>query len=102
MANTQLETPGMYVPRMGAFLNRWFAKYEDARKSLETEGGYLFPFKDQFFVTENEAVRELGLEPNDPDWALIGWDWVKPLDEKALRRLQEKRLIVPPSRHAVR
>ena len=59
------------------------------------EGGYLFPYKNQFFVTESEAVRELGLDPKDPDCEVIGWDWVQPLDEKAWERLLEKRLLAP-------
>ena len=92
-------TSGMYVPTMSAFLNRWFSNYEDAKTSLKTEGGYLFPFENQFFVTESEAVRELGLDPNDPDWALIGWDWARPLDEKAWHRLQDKRMHLPTSQN---
>jgi len=84
--------PTMYVPTMDAFINRWFARYEDARKSLETEGGFLFPFNDQFFVTESEALRELGMDPGDPDWERIGHDWVRPLDAEAMQRLLEKRL----------
>jgi hypothetical protein len=31
--------PVMYVPRMDAFLNRWFNTYEEARESLESVGG---------------------------------------------------------------
>jgi len=81
----------MYVQGMGSFLNRWFAKYEQARASLEQEGGYLFPYKSQFFITEREAVRELGLDPDDPDWQFIGWDWVKPRDKEAWERLKKKR-----------
>lgn len=80
----------MYVSSMDAFVNRWFRTYEEASASRASEGGYLFPYKNQFFVTESEAVRELGLDPADPDWALIGWDWVKPFDEKAWARLRKK------------
>ena len=46
--------PVTYVPSMGACINRRFTKYEDARKALKTEGGCLFPFKNQFLVTESE------------------------------------------------
>jgi len=81
----------MYVPRMDAILNRWFTSYEAARASLEAEGGYLFPYRNQFFVTLAEGVRELGLDPNDPDWACIGWDWIRPRDPEAWARLQKKR-----------
>jgi hypothetical protein len=86
------EEPSMYVSQMDAVLNRWFTSYEEARLSLESEGGYLLPYKGQYFVTMSEGIRELGLDPNDPDWDLIGRDWVKPGDEGAWKRLKEKRM----------
>jgi hypothetical protein len=81
----------MYVPRMDAVLNRWFRSYAEARTSLEAEGGYLLPYKHQFFVTLSEGIRDLGLDPDDPDWERIGWDWVQPKDREAWERLKEKR-----------
>jgi hypothetical protein len=81
----------MYVVRMDAIVNRWFKTYGGARASLLKEGGYLFPYKDQYFVTLREGVRELGLDPDDPDWERIGWDWVRPKDAEAWGRLKEKR-----------
>ncbi len=84
-------SPVMYVPSMDAVLNRWFHFYPEARASLEAEGGYLFPYGTQFFVTAAEGIRELGLDPQDPDWARIGWDWVAPQDRAAWERLVEKR-----------
>ena len=83
--------PNMYVSRMDAVLNAWFTSYEEARASLDAGGGYLLPYKGQFFVTQSEGIRELGLDPNDPDWALIGWNWVRPTDSEAWKRLSEKR-----------
>jgi hypothetical protein len=83
MIEQQRKDQAMYVPGMEVCLNRWFRTYDEAKKSQEAEGGYLFPYKNQFFVTESEAVRELGLDPNDPDWKLIGWDWVRPLNKEA-------------------
>jgi hypothetical protein len=81
----------MYVPRMAAILSRWFTTHEDARSSREAEGGYLLPYKNHFFVTTSEAIRELGLDPADPDWARIGWDWVCPSNAEAWQRLKVKR-----------
>ena len=92
MARSDTKDTMMYVPGMSVFLNRWFRSYEEARASLEREGGFLFPYKNQFFVTDTEAIRELGLDPNDPDWDLIGRDWAHPLDQDAWTRLNEKRL----------
>ncbi len=91
MLRPQTGDTSMYVESMDVFVNRWFVKYEQARATLEKEGGYLFPYKSQFFITEREAIRELNLDPDDPDWELIGWDWVKPLDTVAWERLKKKR-----------
>ena len=83
--------PPMYVEPMGAFLNQWFTSYEEARAVREAEGGYLLPYKHQFFVTVAAAIVELGLDPLDPDWQRTGWDWVRPLDWKAWELLRDKR-----------
>jgi hypothetical protein len=85
------ESPSMYVASMDAIVNRWFTTYEAARASLESEGAYLFPHRGQCFITLREGVRELGLNPDDPDWARIGWDWVRPADADAWARLHAKR-----------
>jgi len=83
--------PLMYVERMDAFLNQWFTSYDEARAVREAEGGYLLPYKTQFFVTVAAAIVELGLDPLDPDWERTGWDWVRPLDWEAWELLRDKR-----------
>jgi hypothetical protein len=82
----------IYTPSLGFFLNRWFTKYVDARESLDREGGYLFPHGDQYFIAEAEAVRELGLDPLAPEWNRIEFDWARPADLEAHRRLEQLRL----------
>lgn len=77
----------MHTDRMGAFVNRWFATYAEAAEDHRRDGGFLLPYRRQFFVTVAEAVRELGLDPNDPDWARIGRDWVHPADVEGHLRL---------------
>ena len=91
MTDSHADIPIMYVPRMDAVLNRRFTSYAEASSSLASEGGYLLPYKSQFFVTLGEGVRELGLDPDDLDWEQIGWDWVRPKDDEAWQRLKEKR-----------
>jgi hypothetical protein len=86
-----MATVDWYPRGMGAFLNRWFARYEDARRSLETEGGYLFSYRNQYFVCEAGALAVLGLDADDPDWARIGRDCVRPADDAAYARLRRKR-----------
>jgi hypothetical protein len=77
-----------YPPgRMGSGLNRWFISYAEARASLEAYGGYLFPYRSQFFVCAESHIEALGLDPADPDWARIGHDWVSPRDPEAHARL---------------
>lgn len=88
---TMLSAMAMYAPAMSAFLNRWFADYDEARACRLAEGGYLLPYREHFFVTTAEAIRELGLDPDDPDWARIGFDWVRPRDAEAHARLRAKR-----------
>lgn len=79
--------PSFYTPRLASLLNRWFADYDAARASLAELGGFLLPYRTQFLITESEGVRELGLDPNDPDWAAVGFDLARPCDAAAFDRL---------------
>ena len=81
----------MYVSGMAVVLNRWFTTYEEARSVLESDGGYLLPYRDHYFVTEREGIRALGLNPDDPNWERIGWDWVHPRDTRAWELLRNER-----------
>lgn len=81
-----------YAPTLDVFLNRWFSNYDEARAARDGEGGFLLPYRHHFFVCEAEAIRALGLEPDDPDWERIDWDAARPADAEAFGRLQEKRL----------
>jgi hypothetical protein len=83
--------PDMWVSSMAVFLNHWYSDYAEARAHREAEGGYLLLHRSQYFVTVAEAVRELGLDPQDPDWARIGWDWARPADTAAWEHLRAKR-----------
>ena len=80
-----------YQPNLDVFLNRWFADYDSARASLEGEGGFLFPYKNHYFVCQPEVVAALGLDPHDPDWEKIGRDSARPKDAAAFQRLYQKR-----------
>ncbi len=80
----------LHPRRLDVYLNRWFAKYEDAKESRDGEGGFLLPYRHHFFVCESQYIQDLGLDPEDPDWERIGWDWAKPNDQQAWRRLDQK------------
>ncbi|XXF76290.1 hypothetical protein P2318_24970 [Myxococcaceae bacterium GXIMD 01537] len=86
----RLDTEAFFAATRGILLNRWFASHAAARASLQREGGYLFPFREQCFITEAGFISALGLDPADPDWARMGFDWVEPLDPAARERLERK------------
>jgi hypothetical protein len=88
-----------YQTDLDVFLNRWFPNYEAARRSLESEGGYLLPYRRHFYVCEDGAIRALGLEPDDPDWERIGRDCARPADAAAYRPLREKRERAVQEKH---
>lgn len=80
-----------YPPTLDVFLNQWFSNYEEARAALESGGGFLLPYRRHFFVCQPEAIRAMGLDPEDPDWEKAGRDGARPADAEAFGRLREKR-----------
>jgi hypothetical protein len=70
--------------------NHWFTSYEEARAQLEQGGGFLLPYRNQFFICESGHIENVGLSPDDPDWERIGRDWVKPNDLEAWACLSAK------------
>jgi|688.fasta_scaffold714636_2 hypothetical protein len=58
----------------GGFLNLWFRNYEEAKAYQKESGGFLLPYKKQFFICNHDYIRNLGLDPNDPRWASIHCD----------------------------
>lgn len=80
-----------YHPNLDVFLNRWFADYHAARAALDSEGGFLLPYRNHYFVCKSEVVAALGMDPDDLDWDKIGRDCARPNDADAFQRLAEKR-----------
>ena len=96
MPNVETKVPekgdtSWYPPQLDVFLNHWFARYDEARAWLEREGGFLLPYRHHFFVCQAEAIRVMGLDPDDPDWKKVGWDCARPADHEAYERLYAKR-----------
>lgn len=83
----------------GGFLNHWFASYDEAKSFQKANGGYLFPYKSQCFIANEDYLRNLGLDPNDTDWALILFDWVKPANNKAWQRLYRQWIAIVEKDH---
>ena len=40
----------------GGFLNKWFANYAEAKSYQQSEGGFLLPFKNQFFICDADYI----------------------------------------------
>jgi hypothetical protein len=89
-AQPQFDSEAFFVKAVSAFLNHWFSSYPEALLALERTGGYLFPYRGQFFVCEASFLRTLGVDVTDPDWERMGRNWVQPLDPAAHERLEQK------------
>jgi hypothetical protein len=73
--------------RCGAHVNLWYARYEEAAAVRAERGGYLLAYRRQYLVVDRYYVETLGLDPDDPDWSRLGFDWVRPRDPAARVRL---------------
>lgn len=81
----------LLYPRCGAgFLNLWYKTYEEAASVREANHGYLLAYRRQYLVVDGFYLEALGLDPADPDWDAIGFDWVRPRDVGARSRLYAK------------
>ena len=74
----------------GGFLNQWFATYAEAKSYQQLNGGFLLPFKNQFFICDADYIVNLGFDPEDAGWKLIGYDWAHPDNKEAWQRLYKK------------
>jgi hypothetical protein len=83
----------LYRRGCGAHFNIWSASYDEAAGIRAEHGGTLLPYKNQFIVVDDDYLREIGLDPGDPDLAAIERDWAKPKDHAARSRLYEKVLV---------
>ncbi|MBP6673620.1 MAG: hypothetical protein KA247_10745 [Bacteroidetes bacterium] len=76
-----------YPKGFTTYWNIWFAKYSQAKKVLQDGGGFLLPFKNQYFIVEEHFVDSIGLPHTLPEWKSIGNDWVHPKHAKAWLKL---------------
>ncbi len=75
-----------FTPR-GGFFNQWFSNYSEAKQILKDSKGYLLPYRQQFFICESGYIEYLSLNPADPNWEKIGYNWVEPQDISAWQEL---------------
>jgi len=83
----------------GGFLNQWFANYAEAKSTLTAKGGFLLPYRNQFFICDANYIKNLGFNAQDPDWQLIGYDWVNPANKAAWQRLYKKWMQIQGGSH---
>lgn len=75
---------------VGGHLNHWFTTYEEAKTYQKSRGGFLLPYKKQFFIGDAPYLREIGFNPDDINWQLIDFDWVKPCNQSAWQILYQQ------------
>lgn len=88
-----------FEPTGGGMLNQWFKNYKEAKQILITEGGYLLPYRNQFFISEAGYIEFIGLDPSSQDWSKIGCNWIEPDDLRAWQRLNALYLKVRRGRN---
>ncbi|OJY22237.1 MAG: hypothetical protein BGO98_37235 [Myxococcales bacterium 68-20] len=87
----------LYDRQSSGLLNVWFASYVEAREQLvamrrDGQARYLLAYRRQFFVAEAQFIEALGMDPSDADWERLDFDWARPRDPLARRRLYGQRL----------
>lgn len=100
-AELDFDTEWLFPRRAAAFLNLWYRTYDEAKDALvEHPDRFLFPYRNQFVVCEGSLLEHLGVDTNDPDWALLGHDWHCPPDLQARQRLGTllKSKLKPPEK----
>lgn len=86
----------LLYPNRAGCLNLWYAAYDDAVPVRAARQGYLLAYKRQYLVVDRYFIESLGLDPDDPDWREIGFDWVRPLNIAARTRLYAKLIALLP------
>ena len=84
----------LYPRGCGAHSNIWSASYGEARRIRDEVSGYLLAYRHHFLIVDADYIRTMGLDPEDPDWPAIGYDWVKPRSLEARGRLYGKMVEV--------
>ena len=83
-----------YPASFAGHWNIWSAAYDEARAIRAQHGGYLLPYRQQFLIVEPAFIADLGLDPDAPEWACMGRDWVEPRDVVARHRLCRRLLAL--------
>ena len=86
----------LYPRRCCGHLNLWYRRYRDAVVGRRASGGYLLAYRRDFFVADRSFIVGLGLDPDGAEWQQLGFDWARPNDMGARRRLYGALLVQLP------
>ncbi len=87
-----MKTKTSILPAGGGFLHKWFSSYKEARANFTAINEFLFPYKKDFFIANAGYIDYIGLDITNPDWQLIGNNWVEPSNKLAWERLNKLNL----------
>lgn len=92
--NKQLDALNMgtffYPKSGGAFINEWFASYQQAKTALATKGqaGWLLPYKNQFIVVTQNYIDTFKLDKKlNPLWIEVNQNMVDSYNSLAWDKL---------------
>lgn len=74
----------------------WYTRYDEAAAVREQTNGFPLAYRRQFIVADRQCIRALDLDPDDPDWAALGFDWACPRGQAARVRPYAKLLAALP------
>jgi len=86
--------------KCGGHLNLWYKTHDEAEAVRQNRGGYLLGYRKQFLVVERSYIETLGLDPDDPDWQALGFDWTHGGGRESTRARLYSKLIAALSREA--
>lgn len=68
----------------------WFKSYEEALAFRDESNGILVPYQKDFFVADEDYLKALNLDAQDPDLLKVGRNWAEPKDKAAWERLLQR------------
>jgi hypothetical protein len=67
----------LYPKRCDGHLNLWFRTHAEAISVRQGRQGYLLTYRRDFVVVDRSFIESLRLEPDDPDWQILHFDWAR-------------------------
>ncbi|WP_374078482.1 glyoxalase superfamily protein [Bdellovibrio bacteriovorus] len=68
----------------------WFKSYAEALAFRDESNGILVPYQKDFFVADEDYLKALNLDAQDPDLLKVGRNWAEPKDKAAWERLLQR------------